>query len=92
VIVRAGSGYDTIDTKYARKKGIDVMTTPGANANAVAEEVLALMLADARHLDPADASCRAGCGTRNRLWAARSAARPWASSAWAPSASWWPSA
>lgn len=60
VIVRAGSGYDTIDTKYARKKGIDVMTTPGANANAVAEEVIALMLADARHLIKADASCRAG--------------------------------
>ena len=60
VIVRAGSGYDTIDTKYARKKGIDVMTTPGANANAVAEEVVALMLADARHLIKADASCRAG--------------------------------
>ena len=59
-IVRAGSGYDTIDTKYARKKGIDVLTTPGANANAVAEEVIALMLADARHLIPADPSTRAG--------------------------------
>ena len=60
VIVRAGSGYDTINTKYARKKGIDVMTTPGANSNAVAEEVVALMLADARHLVTADPSCRAG--------------------------------
>lgn len=60
VIVRAGSGFDTIDSKYARKKNIDVMTTPGANANAVAEEVVALMLADARHLIKADASCRAG--------------------------------
>jgi D-3-phosphoglycerate dehydrogenase len=60
VIVRAGSGYDTIDTKHARKKGIDVLTTPGANANAVAEEVIALMLADARHIIKADASCRAG--------------------------------
>lgn len=60
VVIRAGSGYDNIDTKYARKKNIDVMTTPGANANAVAEEVVALMLADARHLIKADASCRAG--------------------------------
>ncbi len=60
VVIRAGSGYDTIDTKYARKKGVDVMTTPGANANAVAEEVVALMLADARHLIAADISCRAG--------------------------------
>ncbi|MDH3345901.1 MAG: NAD(P)-binding domain-containing protein [Kiritimatiellaceae bacterium] len=60
VIIRAGAGYNTIDTKYARSKKIDVMNTPGANANAVAEEVIALMLADARHLIPADASTRAG--------------------------------
>lgn len=65
VIVRAGSGYDNINTKYARKKGIDVMTTPGANANAVAEEVLALMLADARHLIAADPSTRAGKWEKN---------------------------
>jgi D-3-phosphoglycerate dehydrogenase len=59
-IVRAGSGVDTIDLAYARQKGIDVMSTPGANANAVAEEVVALMLADARHLVAADPSTRAG--------------------------------
>lgn len=59
-VVRAGSGYNTIDTKHARKRGVDVMTTPGANSNAVAEEVIALILADARHLIAADASCRAG--------------------------------
>ena len=60
VIIRAGAGYNTIDTKHARAKGIDVMNTPGANANAVAEEVIALMLADARHVVPSDASARAG--------------------------------
>ena len=60
VIIRAGAGVNTIDCKYARKKGIDVMNTPGANSNAVAEEVIALMLADARHIIEADASCRAG--------------------------------
>jgi len=60
VIIRAGAGYDTIDTKHARRKGIDVMNTPGANSNAVAEEVLALMLADARFIVPADVSTRAG--------------------------------
>jgi D-3-phosphoglycerate dehydrogenase / 2-oxoglutarate reductase len=67
VIVRAGSGYDTIDTKYARKKGVDVMTTPGANANAVAEEVVALMLADARHVVAADPSTRAGKWEKNKF-------------------------
>lgn len=60
VIVRAGAGYNTIDTKYARKRGVDVMNTPGANANAVAEEVIALILAEMRHVVPADASVRAG--------------------------------
>lgn len=60
VVVRAGAGYNNIDTKYARKKGIDVMNTPGANANAVAEEVIALMLADARHIVPADPVTRKG--------------------------------
>ena len=58
VVIRAGAGYNTIDTTYARSKGIDVMNTPGANANAVAEEVIALMLADARHVIPADATTR----------------------------------
>jgi D-3-phosphoglycerate dehydrogenase / 2-oxoglutarate reductase len=60
VIIRAGAGYNTIDVKYARSKGIDVMNTPGANANAVAEEVFALMLADARHVVKADPSVRSG--------------------------------
>ncbi len=60
VVIRAGAGYNTIDTEYARSKGIAVMNTPGANANAVAEEVVALMLADARHIVPADATTRAG--------------------------------
>ncbi|MDA3925275.1 MAG: NAD(P)-dependent oxidoreductase [Kiritimatiellae bacterium] len=60
VIVRAGAGFDSIDFKYARKKGVDVMNTPGANANGVAEEVVAMMLADARHIVKADVSTRAG--------------------------------
>jgi D-3-phosphoglycerate dehydrogenase / 2-oxoglutarate reductase len=67
IIVRAGAGYNNIDTRYARKKGIDVMNTPGANANAVAEEVLALMLADARHVIAADGSTRAGHWEKQRF-------------------------
>ena len=58
VVIRAGAGFNTIDTAYARSKDIDVMNTPGANSNAVAEEVVELMLAHARHLIPADQSCR----------------------------------
>lgn len=60
VIVRAGAGYNTIDTKHARARGVDVMNTPGANSNAVAEEVVALILADIRHIIRGDQSTRAG--------------------------------
>ena len=60
LVVRAGAGYDNIDTKYARRRNVDVMNTPGANSNAVAEEVVALALAAYRKLVPADESTRAG--------------------------------
>lgn len=60
LIVRAGAGFDNIDTKYARRRDIDVMNTPGANSNAVAEEVVALILAAYRKLVFADTTTRAG--------------------------------
>lgn len=60
VIIRAGAGFNTIDTKYSRAKHIDVMNTPGANSNAVAEEVIAMILASARNIIQADCSTRAG--------------------------------
>ena len=60
LIVRAGAGFNTIDIKYARKRNVDVMNTPGANSNAVAEEVIAMMLAVYRHVVPGDISTRAG--------------------------------
>jgi D-3-phosphoglycerate dehydrogenase / 2-oxoglutarate reductase len=67
VIIRAGAGYNTIDTKHARKGKIDVMNTPGANANAVAEEVIAMILADARHIVAADPSVRAGLWEKSKF-------------------------
>ena len=60
LVVRAGAGFDNIDTKYARSKNIDVMNTPGANSNGVAEEVIALALAAYRKIVPADISTREG--------------------------------
>ncbi len=59
-VIRAGAGYDNIDYVYARTKGIDVMNTPGANSNAVAEEVIAMILAAYRFLIPGDTTTRAG--------------------------------
>src|SRR5262252_7143407 len=60
VIGRAGVGVDNIDLEAATKAGIAVMNTPGANAVAVAEHTLGLMLALARHIPRADATTRAG--------------------------------
>ncbi|NOY75783.1 MAG: ACT domain-containing protein [Kiritimatiellaeota bacterium] len=67
LVVRAGAGYNTIDTKYARGKNVDVMNTPGANSNAVAEEVIALALAASRHILEGDSSTRAGKWEKKRL-------------------------
>ena len=44
IIVRAGAGYDSIDTAYAKKKGVVVENTPGQNSNAVAELVFGLLV------------------------------------------------
>ena len=60
VIGRAGVGVDNIDLEAATHKGIAVMNTPGANAVAVAEHTLGMMLAMARHLSRADALMHAG--------------------------------
>jgi D-3-phosphoglycerate dehydrogenase len=48
LVVRAGAGYDTIDTATAKAKGVAVMNTPGQNANAVAELVFGMLVYTAR--------------------------------------------
>jgi D-3-phosphoglycerate dehydrogenase len=60
VVGRAGVGVDNIDLEAATHKGIAVMNTPGANAVAVAEQTLGMMLAMARFLCRADALMHAG--------------------------------
>lgn len=44
IIVRAGAGYDSIDTAYAKTRGVVVENTPGQNSNAVAELVFGLLV------------------------------------------------
>ena len=60
VIGRAGVGVDNIDAEAATRRGIVVMNTPGANAVAVAELTVGLMIALARNLPAADSSMHAG--------------------------------
>ncbi len=44
IVVRAGAGYDNIDTEYAKQKNVVVENTPGQNSNAVAELVFGLLI------------------------------------------------
>jgi len=60
VIGRAGVGVDNIDLDAATRKGIAVMNTPGANAVAVAEHTIGLMLAMARQIGRANELMHAG--------------------------------
>lgn len=60
VISKHGSGTDTIDKVAAKARGIEVVAAVGANAAAVAEQALALMLACAKSVVPLDARMHAG--------------------------------
>ena len=60
VIAKHGSGTDTIDKAAARERGIQVLAAVGANAAAVAEQALALLLACAKSVVPLDARMHAG--------------------------------
>ncbi|MGV3682837.1 MAG: NAD(P)-dependent oxidoreductase [Acidovorax sp.] len=60
VISKHGSGTDTIDKLAAKARGIEVVAAVGANAAAVAEQALALLLACAKSVVALDARMHAG--------------------------------
>lgn len=60
VIVSHGAGTDAIDRAEAASRGIPVLSTPGANAVAVAEHAMGLILACARQVTQADRAVRSG--------------------------------
>lgn len=59
-IAKYGVGVDNIDLEAAKARGIKVSRTVGANAEAVADYAMALMLAVARKAVMIDAHCRKG--------------------------------
>ncbi len=64
LIAKHGVGVNNIDLEAAKKRGIMVTNTPGANGDSVAELVVTLILALVRRLREADAATRDGTITR----------------------------
>lgn len=68
LIQKTGAGTDNIDLDAARARGVEVLATPGANAGAVAELTIGLILSLYRKIPLLDRRCRAG---RWEMWAHR---------------------
>jgi D-3-phosphoglycerate dehydrogenase len=67
LIARSGSGVDNIDLRAANARGVEVVSSPEALVEAVAEHVLGLMLALARSIPAADALMKAGRWEKERF-------------------------
>jgi len=69
IIAKYGVGLDNIDIESATKRGIYVTNTPKANANAVAEHVMAFILALSKKIPMMDKELRKGNFTvRNSIF------------------------
>ncbi|MTV27087.1 phosphoglycerate dehydrogenase [Nitriliruptoraceae bacterium ZYF776] len=66
VVARYGVGVDAVDLAAATGRGVVVTNTPGANADAVADHTIGLMLAVLREVVAGDAAVRAGDWSRRR--------------------------
>jgi D-3-phosphoglycerate dehydrogenase len=60
VVGRHGVGYDQIDVEAATARGIQVVYTPGANTQSVAEHVFAMLIGLSRHFPRMSAGLLAG--------------------------------
>src|SRR5882724_13050918 len=58
----SGAGYDTVDAAACTAAGVLVVNQSGANADAVAEHALAMMLSLAKNIPQTDRSLRAARG------------------------------
>jgi D-3-phosphoglycerate dehydrogenase len=67
VVGRAGIGVDNIDVASATKAGVVVMNTPEGNTNTAAEHTIAMLLALARNIAPADTAMKGGEWQRERF-------------------------
>jgi D-3-phosphoglycerate dehydrogenase len=66
VVARAGVGLDNVDVKAATQSGVMVVNAPTSNIVSAAELAVALMLAAAGHVAPANAALKNGEWKRSR--------------------------
>jgi D-3-phosphoglycerate dehydrogenase len=66
VVARAGIGLDNVDVPAATARGVMVVNAPQSNIVSAAEQAVALLLACARNLAPANASLKAGKWQRSK--------------------------
>lgn len=66
-VARAGVGLDNVDVPYAKEKGVEVINSPEAPSNAVAELVIGLMFNIARKISEADSTMKAGKWEKKKL-------------------------
>ena len=66
VVARAGVGLDNVDVKAATQSGVMVVNAPTSNIVSAAELAVALMLAAARNVAPANAALKEGEWKRSK--------------------------
>jgi D-3-phosphoglycerate dehydrogenase len=66
VVARAGIGLDNVDVSAATARGVMVVNAPQSNIVSAAEQAVALLLACARNLAPANAALKAGKWQRSK--------------------------
>ena len=67
VVARAGVGLDNVDVKAATQAGVMVVNAPTSNITSAAELAVALMLASARKIVPANLALKEGLWKRSKF-------------------------
>jgi D-3-phosphoglycerate dehydrogenase len=65
-VARAGIGLDNVDVPAATARGVMVVNAPQSNVVSAAEQAVALLLACARNIAPANAALKAGKWERSK--------------------------